>query len=121
MHGTLVYDGDCGFCTKSAKLIAGQAKGRIAIVPWQRADLDALGLTAETCQKAVQWVDDRGVASGDVAIARSLIARGGVAKPLGWALRTPPIRWIAPFGYRTLAANRGKLPGATDACRIDGT
>lgn len=42
---TLVFDGDCGFCTSSARLLE-RIGPDAEIVPWQRADLDRLGITA---------------------------------------------------------------------------
>ena len=43
MTGTLVYDADCGFCTRSAELL--QQRSDCAVRPWQSLDLAAVGLT----------------------------------------------------------------------------
>ena len=113
---TLVYDGDCGFCTTSVSLIPrlGLRAGRV--VPWQEADLAALGLTEEQAATAVQWVDADGVASGHRAVARLLMASGPLWSLLGRALLLPGISPIAARVYELVADNRMRLPGGTPAC-----
>ena len=39
----LLYDADCGFCTRSAAWLKGRLP-HLRIEPLQRADLDALGV-----------------------------------------------------------------------------
>jgi predicted DCC family thiol-disulfide oxidoreductase YuxK len=119
MNGVLVYDGDCGFCTTSARWLGGQGRGRVQIVPWQNANLASMDLTEEQCSAAVQWHDTRGTVSGDRAIARALMASGGWRRPIGMLMSIPPARWIGPSAYKLVAKNRHRLPGATDACRIN--
>ncbi len=52
----LVYDGDCGFCTRTVEL-ALRMKVACRAVPWQQADLAALGLTEAEVTEKVWWVD----------------------------------------------------------------
>ncbi len=116
--GTLVFDGDCGFCTSSVRLLhrVGLAPGA-AVVPWQRADLARLGLTREQCEQAVQWVAADGrTDSGARAVAGVLLASPPPWPVLGAALRVPPLSWLAAAVYRWGAAHRGRLPGGTPAC-----
>jgi predicted DCC family thiol-disulfide oxidoreductase YuxK len=91
MNGVLVYDGDCGFCTTSARWLGGHAKGNVQIVPWQSANLASMNLTEAQCSAAVQCI----------------------------LMSIPPARWLGPTAYKFVAKNRYRLPGATDACRID--
>ncbi|MFT3797276.1 thiol-disulfide oxidoreductase DCC family protein [Microbacterium sp.] len=56
MTALLVFDGDCGFCTSAAAWITRHAD--VETVPWQFAELDALGLSLEQVQTAVWLVDD---------------------------------------------------------------
>jgi predicted DCC family thiol-disulfide oxidoreductase YuxK len=115
---TLLYDGDCGFCSACARLIERRIPTRASIVPWQRADLDALGVTAQECDAAVQWVGDNGThAAGSVAIGRLLLDAGTFWRPLGWLLVHPPIRFVSWPVYHWLSRNRHHMPGGTPTCR----
>ncbi len=88
------------------------------IVPWQRADLLALGLTREQCAEAIQWVSDGVVLSGPAAAGAALRSGVWVWRPLGWLLRLPLVERLAwPF-YRWVSRNRHRLPGGTPACAI---
>ena len=116
--GTLLYDGDCGFCTRSATWIA--ARGNVQIEPWQRRPTLPVGLTEDDVNARAYWLeDDKPVAGGAEAIARALQARGGLYAPYGRLLRTRLMRGLAERSYRRIAHHRHQLPGGTDACRID--
>lgn len=117
MSGTLVYDGSCGFCTASVGLVPALRLSAGEVVPWQQADLAALGLTADQCRRAVQWVaPDGAVSAGAAAVTGLMLASGLPWRLLGAALRLPPLRWLADAGYRLVAANRSRLPGGPPAC-----
>jgi alpha-1,6-mannosyltransferase len=115
----LVYDGDCGFCTQSVRVIERWIPTKARIVPWQFADLAAMGTTPQQAQGEVLWVAEDGrVHGGAQAVAQLLVDAGGVWAALGTAIRIPPIRWIAHLVYRVIAANRYRLPGGTPACAL---
>jgi predicted DCC family thiol-disulfide oxidoreductase YuxK len=119
LSGTLLFDGDCGFCTTAAGLAARIAPDA-TVVPYQRADLAALGVRAEDAATSLQWVTtDRRVYAGAAAAARLLVGAGRAWKLLGRLLLLPGIRTIAELLYRLVAANRHRLPGGTPACRAD--
>lgn len=114
---TLVFDGDCGFCTRCVALIPRSAQAEA--VPLQLADLVALGLTAAECTEAVQWVGPDGQrARGHAAIARVLQSAGSLWWLVGSLLLIPPVSWVAAVVYRLVAANRMRLPGGTPACAL---
>lgn len=116
---TLVYDGDCGFCTRSVSGLAALRLAEPRIVAYQHADLQALGLTVSRCEHEVQWVDADGrISSGAQAVARLLSVSGLPWSVLGLALRLPPFRWVGALVYRLVAANRFRLPGGTPACAL---
>lgn len=119
----LIFDGDCGFCTSSAKWAARGWRGDQRAVPWQRLDGDQLadlGLTPEDCRRAAWWVDDRGqLLRGHRAVAKALEAGGGWRRPAGVAIGWPPLSWIAAGVYRLVSKYRHRLPGGTPACRVD--
>ena len=119
VDATLVYDGDCAFCTRSVAVMPRLRLARPTVVAWQHADLPALGLTPAQCEQAVQWVAPDGrVDSGAQAVARLLLASGGLWALLGALLRVPPASWVAAVLYRWVAANRHRLPGGTPACAL---
>ena len=94
-----LYDGDCAFCSACARLINRYLPTDARVVPWQFTDLAALGITAEECERAVQWValdpanpsGAREAAEGPAAFA-ALLGRGGaLARLLGRMLATRPM------------------------------
>ena len=48
----LIFDGDCGFCTCSVLWLERWVVRPMDCVPWQYADLPALGLSEEETRKA---------------------------------------------------------------------
>jgi predicted DCC family thiol-disulfide oxidoreductase YuxK len=123
----LVFDGDCGFCTTSARfLVRWVLRGRSgdtvpSVQPWQRLDLAGLGLTPDQCRAAVQWVGEGGeVASGHQAIAEVLRAGHPGWRPIGALLVAPGFGWLAGRLYSWTSDHRYALPGGTPACRPDG-
>lgn len=115
----LVFDGDCGFCTHSARW-AQTRFGLEHVQPWQALDLAEYGLTEQQCQSAVQWVDADGTASsGHEAVAAVLNQGGPAARAIGRIGLLPGVSTLAALAYRGVARIRHRLPGATDACRIN--
>jgi predicted DCC family thiol-disulfide oxidoreductase YuxK len=106
----LVYDGDCGFCTRCADWLAARA-AELEVVPWQSLDLPAVGLTEAQVRTAAYWVDGDQVEGAERAIARSLLACGRGYGVVGRLLLLPGVRRVAAVGYRLVAGNRGRLPG----------
>ncbi|MDN3358013.1 DUF393 domain-containing protein [Actinomadura sp. DC4] len=114
----LLYDGDCGFCTTSARFIERRIPTSAKIVPYQDADLEALGTTESRASGEVLWVRDGRVRGGAQAIASLLIDAGGLWWPLGELIRLPPVRWLAAGVYHVVTVNRHRLPGGTPACAL---
>ena len=118
----LVYDGDCSFCSSSARWIAARWQGPQQAVAWQHlsADqLERLGLTLDDVRRAAWWVDPAGRHSrGHVAIARALRAAHGWPSVVGHILLIPPFRWLAAGAYPLIAHWRHRLPGGAPACRM---
>ncbi|HVC70870.1 MAG TPA: DUF393 domain-containing protein [Acidimicrobiales bacterium] len=117
----LVYDGDCGFCTTSAAWMAARWKDptTIEVRPWQQlgeVGLERLGLTVDDVSRAAWWVKDGRTSGGHLAVARALMAAGGGWGLVGRVLLVPPVRSLAGVGYRVVARNRYRLPGATPSC-----
>ena len=117
---TLVYDGDCGFCTSSATWVARHwPEGGAAAVPWQYLSTDVIAranLTREDLQRAA-WIDGSHSEEGARAVACALIAASGWWAIVGRILLFPPVSWVAPLGYRLVTRYRYRLPGETPACK----
>ncbi|UGQ10645.1 DUF393 domain-containing protein [Yinghuangia sp. ASG 101] len=115
----LVFDGDCGFCTKSVELVERRIDPDVEITAWQFADLDELGVTRERAMHEVLLVTPTGeVHGGAKAFAKLLAYRRGVWSVPGAVLQIPPVDVIAAWVYRLIADNRYRLPGGTPACAM---
>lgn len=117
MTGTLVYDADCGFCTRCADFL--RARSGCEVTPWQSMDLAAVGLTEEQVTSAAYWLEEGTTRRGARAIAaalRACHARG--YRLVGRLIDLAPVRPLAALGYSVVARYRYRLPGGTDACRM---
>lgn len=114
----LVYDGDCGFCTRSVRWVE-RLPVRATVVPWQEADLAELRTTEARARHEVLWIARTGrVFGGAAAVAELLKECRFPLSVLGWVLSAPVVRTIADLAYRWVAANRSRLPGETPACQL---
>jgi predicted DCC family thiol-disulfide oxidoreductase YuxK len=120
---TLIFDGDCGFCTTVAQWAERRFRHGERAIAWQFLDdsfLDQHRLTRDDVRSAAWWVTDHGLRErGHRAIGRVLIADGGLRRGLGMVILLPPFSWLAAATYRLIVRWRYRLPGGTPACRID--
>lgn len=116
---TLLFDGDCGFCTAcAATLRVFDRRRRIRLVPFQTPGAcEGLGLPLEPCQEAA-WA----AAEGERPV------RGAEAILLGLASATGLTRLRRIYGYRLVrraadsvyswvSDHRGKFPGVRPYCQ----
>jgi predicted DCC family thiol-disulfide oxidoreductase YuxK len=56
--GRLVFDGACGFCTRSAGWLQAVDRGRrIDLVPLQASGApESIGASRDECERALQWL-----------------------------------------------------------------
>jgi predicted DCC family thiol-disulfide oxidoreductase YuxK len=115
---TFLYDGDCSFCAACARFLVRWIPTPAGVLPWQRVDLAAAGLTPAACEQAVQWVrPGRSPLAGPDAIVALLRSSGGPWWRLaGRVLGLAPVRAASGPVYRLVARNRHRLPGGTAAC-----
>ena len=116
---TLIFDGDCGFCTTTANFIKARSTAAIDVHPWQFIDVTKFGLTAEQTASRVYFASEGKTYGGHAALAKVLLAqRNWIFKAIGAIMLTPPFSWIAHLGYLLVAKYRHKLPGGTPACKL---
>ena len=116
---TLIFDGDCGFCTWAANFSRRRLPPEVRVVPWQFVeDPSSLGLTREEISEAAWWIDGSGRPHrGHRALAEGARAFGGLWWLAGTLVRVPPFDWLGAKVYTILARNRARLPGSTPACQ----
>ncbi|MCM2277961.1 MAG: lipase maturation factor family protein [Oligoflexia bacterium] len=113
----LLYDGDCGFCSRWVRRARMRAGKRVLFVPFQTPEvLDRLHVSRASAEGAIQWVGPGGErAEGSDAYFRVLAASapGLLARGLSIAGRLPPFSLIARRAYRAIARHRD-LAGRAD-------
>ena len=120
-HVTVIFDGTCGFCTRSIRYLHRlDRQGRLTSVACQVAQREArYGLEGVDCGESA-WAltdDGRREAGGQAAtlIASALLQQR-------WPVtvgRLPGVRHALAFGYRAVARNRHRFPGDTPWCEAN--
>lgn len=109
--GILVYDGDCGFCTATARWAQRRLSDDYQVVPAQQFDLGAHSLTEEDVARSAWWIDPDGTCTDEHrCIAKALRAMRAPWPALGRLLTLGPISPFARWTYRFVAKNRYRLP-----------
>lgn len=107
---TLLYDDECARCVRAAERVARRWPDGVArAVPARALDdevLARLGLGREEVVRSAWWIEDSKLFEGSAAIAKALMASGGVRALLGRALLVAPLSWLARAGYRVVARRR---------------
>ena len=114
--GILIYDGDCGFCTATARWVERRLSEDYKVVPSQQIDLGAHSLTEDDVARSAWWIGSDGTRWDDHrSIAGALRAMGGPWPAVGRILVLGPISPLARGLYRLVANNRYRIrwPGAT--------
>jgi predicted DCC family thiol-disulfide oxidoreductase YuxK len=120
---SLIFDGDCAFCTWSASWLAERLHRKdglnAQLVAWQFADLAALGISRQRAQQEALWIAADGTISGGAeAFAAWLRFRGGAYGFAGSGMSLPGVRRLAAAVYRLIAKNRHRMPGGSPACAL---
>ena len=116
---TLIFDGSCGFCTRSVRLIrALDREHRVTAVPYQKPGTpEAHGLSFAQCEAAIWAVTpERKRCSGAAAINTALSVALETRLPL-WLYAAPGVRRLQDLVYSLVARNRRRLPGDAPYCR----
>ena len=118
--GLLIYDGDCGLCSRTAAWLRRRLPARYRVEASQRMpDLDVFSLTRREVHEAAYWVDPDGTTHrAHRAIKRALQASGGMLGWLAGLMGLWPIEPVAERVYFLIARNRHRFPGSSDSCRV---
>ena len=116
---TLLYDGECRFCTAGSERLAGMAApGVIRRVSSKDAGEMARlpARVREGIGGALQLVSADGeVASGAAAVNRVLATRR-VWRLVTWVYWVPGIRQVCDWAYGLVARNRYRVMGKVESC-----
>lgn len=114
--GVLVFDGRCGFCTRTVGWLRRlDRQHRIELVPFQHSGAAArVGATLEQCAAAVRWqhADGSRAAAAEAINAALAVMLGTRAPLLVYRVTWRAQEWL----YRWVADNRYRLPGTTPWC-----
>ena len=115
---TLVFDGYCGFCTRSVQWIVRLDRHRrVRVVPYQASGvLETYGVTAAEGDAAAWAILDgaerlRGAEAVNAAVGAAL----GTRAPLA-VYRLPGMRRLQDAVYAWVARNRRRFRGVTPWC-----
>ena len=109
---TLVYDGDCRFCVRSADLVATWDRGgTVEIVPFQRGGVRERfpWIPESAFREAMQLVGPGHETRSGAAAAERLVRILPGGRPLGCLFALPFARPLADRVYRLVARNRYRL------------
>jgi predicted DCC family thiol-disulfide oxidoreductase YuxK len=116
---TLIFDGDCAFCTSSVNFTVKHSNVKFETIPYQWAKLEKFNLTAEQTQKKVYLnVDGKNFAGAKAVSKLMRLDSNWILKIIGAIAAVPPFSWVADLLYWLVATNRHRLPGGTPACKM---
>jgi predicted DCC family thiol-disulfide oxidoreductase YuxK len=114
----LIFDGDCAFCSSSARVLRKMTRNKVAIEPYQYLDLADYSLTQDQTSKAVYFVTPTDTFSAAKAIARCLIDARTPWSIAGFLLNIPVVISVGELVYTWVSKNRHRLPGGTPECSL---
>ncbi|PXY36313.1 thiol-disulfide oxidoreductase DCC family protein [Prauserella flavalba] len=115
----LLFDGDCGFCTRSVTWLDRRGMLGYPFLPWQTVADDELPVPVERLMtEVVLELPDGTTLGGADALAATVGASASPWRVAGHLLRLPGVRHVARAVYRVIARNRYRMPGASAACKI---
>jgi predicted DCC family thiol-disulfide oxidoreductase YuxK len=114
----LIFDGDCAFCSSSARVLRKMTRDKISVTPYQYLDLAELGLTQGQTSKAVYYATQAETFSAAKAIAKCLMDSKTPWAVAGFLMNIPVVISVAELVYAWVAKNRHRLPGGTPECSL---
>ncbi|MBI3890945.1 MAG: DUF393 domain-containing protein [Candidatus Wallbacteria bacterium] len=117
----LLYDGDCGFCTRCVRVLAAWDRyGAIRMVPFQAPEglSGHPDLAFEDVQKAMQFYDATGKRWAGSEAFREIARLMPLGAPVAFLLGLPIIRQLAALAYGWIARNRYRLGCNSSGCEV---
>lgn len=119
MLTTVIFDGDCSFCSSAARFAQKYVAPKLNYQPYQQTDLAEFNLALTECEAALQLVTNSGEKfSAERAVLKLLKSGNLFARTVGLALQFPGFKPILKFGYAKVAKNRHRLPGGRPECSL---
>lgn len=120
-NALLITDGDCGFCQRSANVLARNFPGDWINLPSQSINLADYGLTKSEADAQVWFMvptaDGFTKFGGAQAVGKLLLTqRKFYIKPLAALAFVPITSQIAKWMYRWIARNRHLFSAPTESC-----
>jgi predicted DCC family thiol-disulfide oxidoreductase YuxK len=114
----LLFDADCGFCTRVAGVVP-RLQLHVEVQDLQSVDLAAFGVSPERATVEMPYVAaDGSVCYGHEAIAAALGTGPVPLRAVGRLIVLPGIAPVARAAYGWVARHRHQLPGGTTACAL---
>lgn len=118
--GYFIYDGDCSFCTRSTKFIAGTTPHFNAVASVNCIELLAkYGIDKRLTEEVAIWISSSGeVKLGAFAIAAALKKGNVLKRILGIIIDIFPINYLAKAVYRQIAKRRKFFGWGESSCAV---
>lgn len=121
----VIFDGDCGICTKSAQMIQKRDMKlkRFDVKPYQVLDLPKIhiGLNEEKTTQSMYLITKEGsIYSHARAVLETAKRMGGFYSVIGFLFANNFFAWLLKPIYKLIAKNRAKISQALglNACTI---
>lgn len=118
----VLYDADCGFCTRAARWLEGRSAGALRAVPIHSAEGDELLAGVAAAERDGSWhlagADGARLAAGAALAPALRLLPGGRWAVAAALLDALPASWVEA-GYRAVARRRALLSRALGAPRCD--
>ena len=108
----VLFDGSCGFCTRSIGRWRREGEGRVNVEPVQGGEGIPFGFPPDRPMGALQLVESSGeIRCGAAAVFRMMDLCGNLFGRLAWTLyrKVGPFRYLADRGYALVSARRAAL------------
>lgn len=109
MKKIIIYDGDCGICSKSVNL-AMKHNSKLIAYPYQNKEfLDEFEINSAEAAIAVHFINGGEVFKGAEAVSKILKEMAGIWALIGFAIGLPAINIISEYFYKIISKYRRKI------------